>query len=369
MTRPSAFEIAVLPGDGIGVEVTAAALEALEALAAEMGGLRFAWRHYPGGAGAYRDTGVALSDETMKALEQADAILFGAMGLPDIRYPDGTEIAPQLDIRVSLDLYAGVRPIRTIAGLPSPLSDPRAAGIDFVLIREQTEGLFYARGRGQVSGDQEARDTMRITRQGSERVFNFALRLAERRKERGRPGRVTCVDKSNVLTSMAFFRRIFDEQARRYPAVAADHCYIDAMALNLVRQPWAYDVIVTENMFGDILSDLGAGLVGGMGMAPSGDVGDRHALFQPAHGSAPDIAGTGTANPTAMFLSAVMMLEWLAERHGLPGCGEAADKLRSAVERPFQQGRVKPFEFGGVSGTAEITQAVVDALRVNARER
>jgi 3-isopropylmalate dehydrogenase len=168
---------------------------------------------------------------------------------------------------------------------------------------------------------------------------------------------------------MAFFRRIFDEQARRYPAVTADHCYIDAMALNLVRQPWAYDVIVTENMFGDILSDLGAGLVGGMGMAPSGDVGDRHALFQPAHGSAPDIAGTGKANPTAMFLSAVMMLEWLAERHGRPACGEAAEVLRRAIERPFQQGRVKPFEFGGSSGTVEITRAVVDALRVNARER
>jgi 3-isopropylmalate dehydrogenase len=210
---------------------------------------------------------------------------------------------------------------------------------------------------------------MRITRRGSERVFRFALRLAERRKRRGRPGRATCVDKANVFTSMAFFRRIFDEQARRFPAVAADHCYIDAMALNLVRHPWLYDVIVTENMFGDILSDLGAGLIGGMGMAPSGDVGDRHALFQPAHGSAPDIAGTGKANPTAMLLSAVMMLEWLAERHGLPACSEAADRLRSAVERPFQQGRVRPFEFGGSSGTAEITRAVVEALRVDARER
>jgi 3-isopropylmalate dehydrogenase len=368
MTRPSVFEIAVLPGDGIGVEVTAAALEVLEALAAHVGGFRCIWRHYPGGAQAYRDTGVALSDETMKALEQADAILFGAMGLPSVRCPDGTEIAPQLDIRVNLDLYAGVRPIRTIAGLPCPLSDPRAAGIDFVLIREQTEGLFYSRGRGQVIGDQEARDTMRITRKGSERVFDFALRLAERRKERGRPGRITCVDKSNVFTSMAFFRRIFDEQVRRFPAVAADHCYIDAMALNLVRQPWAYDVIVTENMFGDILSDLGAGLVGGMGMAPSGDVGDRHALFQPAHGSAPDIADTGKANPTAMFLSAVMMLEWLGERHGRTAGVEAADVLRRAIERPFAEGRIKPFEFGGKSGTAEITRAVIESLRVNARE-
>ena len=152
MTPSSTFEIAVLPGDGIGVEVTSAAVEVLDALSAETGGIRFNWRPYPGGAQSYRDTGVALADETMKALEQADAILFGAMGLPDVRYPDGTEIAPQLDIRVGLDLYAGVRPIRAMAGLPSPLSDPRAAGIDFVLIREQTEGLFYARGRGQVIG-------------------------------------------------------------------------------------------------------------------------------------------------------------------------------------------------------------------------
>jgi 3-isopropylmalate dehydrogenase len=365
MTQPSVFEIAVLPGDGIGIEVTAAALEVLDALVAELGGFRFAWRHYPGGAQAYRDTGLALSDETMKALEKADAILFGAMGLPHIRYPDGTEIAPQLDIRVGLDLYAGVRPIRSIAGLPSPLSDPRAAGLDFVLIREQTEGLFYSRNRGRVIGDHEALDTMRITRRGSERVFEFALRLAERRKKHGRPGRVTCVDKSNVFTSMAFFRRIFDEQTRRFPALAADHCYIDAMALNLVRQPWSYDVIVTENMFGDILSDLGAGLVGGMGMAPSGDIGDQHALFQPAHGSAPDIAGTGQANPTAMFLSAAMMLEWLAERHGLTVCHEAADTLRKAIEQPFAEGRIRPFEFGGSSGTAEITREVLASLRMN----
>jgi 3-isopropylmalate dehydrogenase len=363
MSGPSVFDIAVLPGDGIGVEVTAAAIEVLDALSSVTEAVRFRWRRHAGGAGAYRDTGVALSDETMQALERADAILFGAMGLPDIRYPDGTEIAPQLDIRVHLDLYAGVRPIRSIAGLPGPLSDPRAAAIDFVLIREQTEGLFYSRGRGQLIGDQEARDTLRITRRGSERVFDFAFRLAESRKRHGRIGRVTCVDKSNVFTSMAFFRKIFGERARGFPGLAADCCYIDAMALNLVRQPWAYDVIVTENMFGDILSDLGAGLVGGMGMAPSGDVGDRHALFQPAHGSAPDIAGTGRANPTAMFLSAVMMLEWLGERHGAVSCLAAADTLRRAVERPFVEGRVRPLEFGGRSGTAEITHAVIDAMR------
>ena len=141
MSHSSVFDIAVLPGDGIGIEVTAAAVAVLDALS-DGSGVRFRWSHYAGGAGAYRDTGVALPDETMKALERADAILFGAMGLPDIRYPDGTEIAPQLDIRVYLELYAGVRPIRAMAGLPGPLSDPRADAIDFVLIREQTEGLF-----------------------------------------------------------------------------------------------------------------------------------------------------------------------------------------------------------------------------------
>lgn len=357
------FEIAVLPGDGIGGEVMSAALQVVDTVIDQVGGFRCVWRHFRAGAQAYRDTGTALADEVMKALERADSILLGAMGLPEIRYPNGTEIGPQLDIREHLDLYAGVRPIRAMPGLPGPLADPRAEGIDFVLVREQTEGLFYSRGRGEIRGDEEARDTLRITRRGSERLFDFAFRLAERRKEKGRPGKVTCVDKANVFVSMAFLRRIFLERAGRFPRIAADASYIDAMALNLVRQPWNYDVLVTENMFGDILSDLGAGLIGGMGMAPSGDIGDDHALFQPAHGSAPDIAGTGRANPTAMFLSAAMMLEWLAERHRISACGEAARILKGAVERSFGQRRILPFEFGGKSGTTEITRAVLESLR------
>ena len=363
MKRTQSFEIAVLPGDGIGGEVMAAALQVVDAVIDHVGGFRCAWRHFRAGAQAYRDTGTALADEVMKALEEADSILLGAMGLPEIRYPNGTEIGPQLDIREHLDLYAGVRPIRAMPGLPGPLADPRAEEIDFVLVREQTEGLFYSRGRGEILGDEEARDTLRITRRGSERLFDFAFRLAERRKEKGRPGKVTCVDKANVFVSMAFLRRIFLERAGRFPRIAADASYIDAMALNLVRQPWTYDVLVTENMFGDILSDLGAGLIGGMGMAPSGDIGDDRALFQPAHGSAPDIAGTGRANPTAMFLSAAMMLEWLAERHRISACAEAAGILRGAVERSFGQRRILPFEFGGKSGTAEITRAVLESLR------
>jgi 3-isopropylmalate dehydrogenase len=356
------YKIAVLAGDGIGVEVMAAAKDVLAAVCKRAGAPGLVFTDYPAGAMAYQETGTALSDETIRACQQADAILLGAMGLPHIRYKDGTEISPQLDLREHFELYAGVRPIRPLKGLAPRLADPRAARIDFVLVREQTEGLFSERGKTQVRDDAEARDALVITRKGSERVFDFAFRLAQRRRERGRPGRVTCVDKANVLGSMAFFRRIFEERAKGFAGIAADSAYVDAMALNLVMKPWDYDVLVTENLFGDILSDLSAALVGGMGMAPSGDIGDKHALFQPAHGSAPDIAGTGRANPTATLLSAAMMLEWLGDRHGDAAARQAAGLLGSAVERAFAGGRVVPYEFGGMSGTADVTRAVVASL-------
>ncbi len=357
------FEIAVLPGDGIGVEVMRAALEVLGALERRVGGFQLKYAELPCGARCYAETGSALPDATVRGCERADAMLFGAGGLPDVRYPDGTEIAPQLELRNQFELYAGVRPIRPLAGLPGPLASPRAAEIDLVLVREQTEGLFFARGRSDMRGDDEVRDTMAITRKGTARVADFALRLARRRKARGRPGRVTCVDKANVFASMAFFRRVFEERARAFPEVQADSAYVDATALNLVMKPWSFDVLVTENMFGDILSDLTAALVGGMGMAPSGDVGDSRALFQPAHGSAPDIAGQGRANPTAMLLSAAMMLDWLAERHGAPRLAEAARLLERAVERPFAERRVLTAEFGGRDGTSAIARAVIAGLQ------
>lgn len=362
MTLTSTFNIAVLPGDGIGPEVTDAALAVLQALTRRVGALSVSFQPYECGALYYRRSGTALSEETLRALEQADAMLLGAMGWPEIRYPNGTEISPQLDIRERFELYAGVRPIRAIAGTPPRLASPRAPDIDFVLVREQTEGLFFERGKTSFKGDSEARDSLVISRVRSERVFDFSFRLAERRKNQGYPGKVTCVDKANVLGSMAFFRRVFGERAARFPAVTAESAYVDATALNLVIKPWTFDVMVTENMFGDILSDLAAGLIGGMGMAPSGDIGDRHALFQPAHGSAPDIAGTGRANPTATFLSCVMMMEWLGERHGVAACSDAAHLLRRAVEVSFASGRVQPPELGGSSGTADITRAVIDAI-------
>ena len=358
--KPS-YHIAVLPGDGIGKEVMAAAGQVLEAVTQRIG-VGFALDYQLAGAQHYLDSGVALPESTLKVCEQADAILFGAMGLPHVRGADGTEIIPQLDLRFHFDLYAGVRPIRTFKGLPTPLASPKAAEIDLVLVRESTEGLFYARGRGDVRAD-GVYDTMQITRKGTERICEFAFRLAERRAaQKQRPARVTNVDKANVFASMAFWRKIFEEVATRHPAVAQDSAYVDAMALNLVMKPWVYDVMVTENMFGDILSDLIAALVGGMGMAPSGDIGDKHALFQPAHGTAPDIAGQGKANPTAMILSAAMMLDWLADRHGDMRLADGAVLIDKAVQQVFASGTVRPMEFGGADGTAAITSAVIDAL-------
>lgn len=358
------YDIAVLPGDGIGIEVTAAAVELLDALAPRLG-RRFVMTPYPAGAQHFVDSGEALPSATLEACRQADAILFGAMGLPHVRDRDGTEPIPQLDLRFALDLYAGVRPIRTWPGLPVPLSDPRAATIDLVLVRESTEGLFHARGRGrrQGSGDEASViDEMKITRAGTARVCHFALRLAERRKAQGRPGRVTNVDKANVFMSMAFWRDVFTDCAKAHPAVTTDHAYVDAMALNLVLKPWTCDVLVTENMFGDILSDLIAALVGGMGMAPSADIGDHHALFQPAHGTAPDIAGRGIANPSAMLLSAAMMLDWLGERHDDATLVDGARAIEAALQRAFADGGVRPFDFGGRSDTASILDAVKDRL-------
>ena len=361
MNRNDAFRIAVFPGDGIGTEVTESALAVLEALRPRLG-VRLDYQHLPGGAAAYRDTGVALSDEAMRSATEADAILFGAMGLPDVRYPDGTEIAPQLDMRFAMQLYAGVRPIRALPGGARVLIDPRAADIDLVLIRESTEGLFASRGKGTVEGDHTARDTQVITRATSERLFDFAFRLAERRKQRGRPGKVTCVDKANVFVSFAFFRKIFYERAVRFPGISAEHHYVDATALDLVRRPWDFDVLVTENMFGDILSDLGAALIGGMGMAPSADIGDDHGLFQPAHGSAPDIAGQGLANPIAMLQSTAMMLDWLGQRHELESLTDGAAAIDTAIARVLAEDRARPRDLGGSDGTDAITRAVIEAL-------
>jgi len=356
------FDIAVLAGDGIGLEVTPLCCALLDQIASDYDSFAFNHQHLDAGAGCYQRTGVALPDETLQSSRSADAILLGAMGLPSVRYQDGTEISPQLDLRFDMNLYAGVRPVKPLPGLPLPLANRDQRNIDFVLIRESTEGLFASHGKGKIYDDAYATDTMKITRAVSERLFDFSFRLTESRKGKGHVGRLTCVDKANVFASMAFFRKMFDEASGHFPAIEKDYMYVDAAALNMVKQPWNMDVLVTENMFGDILSDLGAGLMGGMGMAPSADIGDHNAVFQPCHGSAPDIVGQGKANPTAMLLSGAMMLEWLGDRHGIADMNEAARRLNEAVETAFAGGRLLPTELGGDAGTEAIHAAVLGAF-------
>lgn len=359
MSANNAFHIAVLAGDGIGPEVMAPAIEVLRRIE-QKSDLNFRFTEAPAGANNYLATGKSMPDTTIKLCEEADAILLGACGLPSVRYPDNTEIAPQIELRFIFDLYAGVRPARLIPGVPSPIVGADQRGIDLVVIRESTEGLFASMGKGIVTHE-DARETMVITRKTSERLFEFSFRLAERRRARGKPGALTCVDKANVFKAFAFFRGIFDEIAKTHPEVKTDRLYVDACSAMLVKRPWDFDVMVMENMFGDIVSDITASLIGGLGMAPSADIGDKYAVFQPCHGTAPDIMGQGKANPTGMILSAAMMLDWLADKHGVESAAEAGETIERAVDQIYAGG-IKPMEFGGSNGTADITKAVLGAL-------
>ncbi|MBL8233339.1 MAG: isocitrate/isopropylmalate dehydrogenase family protein [Bryobacterales bacterium] len=353
------FQIVVLPGDGIGPEVIAEALRVLQHLASQWKHSTLVFAEHPCGAGEYLRNGDPLPPATMEASREADAVLLGAMGLPSVRWPSGTEMTPQLDLREQLDLYAGLRPIRLYHASHSPLKNYAAGEIDFVMFRENTEGLFFSRKNSVDFEADHCDDTLRITRVAAEKICRAAFEMAGKRRKH-----VTLVDKANVLPSMAYFRAIFDRVAAEYPGIATDRVYVDAASLYLVKSPQRFDVMVTENMFGDILSDLAAGLVGGMGMAPSGDIGARHAVFQPSHGSAPDIAGKGIANPVATILSAAMMLEWLAR-----GSGEDAVELRhaaSAIHRAVEQvcadaGNATR-DLGGTVSTRGMGDLVIEAL-------
>jgi 3-isopropylmalate dehydrogenase len=360
MSANTAFHIAVLPGDGIGTEVMAPTLEILHRIEATTPSLKFRFTQAAAGANEYRETGKSMPESTVKLCEEADAILLGACGLPSVRYPDNTEIMPQVELRFIFDLYAGVRPARLVPGVPSPIVGADKNGIDFVLIRESTEGLFASMGKGVTTHD-EARETLVVTRKTTERLFDFSLKLAERRKKRGKHGRLTLVDKANVFKAFNWQRDIFNERKSKFSDVKTDMLYVDACAAMMVKKPWDFDVMVMENMFGDILSDLAAGLIGGLGIAPSADIGDKHAVFQPCHGTAPDIMGQGKANPTAMILSAAMMLDWLADKHDHQPAADAAIRIERAVDNAYASG-IKPMEYGGSDGTVAIANAVMKAL-------
>jgi 3-isopropylmalate dehydrogenase len=344
------YRIALMPGDGIGVEVIDEAVRVLEAAAARHP-LAFEFETLSAGAGEYLRSGDPLPPATFERSKQFDAILLGAMGLPGVRWPSGVEMTPQLDLREKLDLYRGLRPLYLFHENDTPLKGRAAGSIDMLIIRENTEGLFSSRLAAQPPGGaMECRDTMLITRRGAERICRAAFVEARKRRRH-----VTLVDKANVLPSMAFFRSVFDEVAADYPDVATDRVYVDAMALYLVQRPERFDVLVTENMFGDILSDLAAAVVGGMGMAPSGDIGDKYAVFQPSHGTAPDIAGKGIANPVAAILSAAMMLDWLGEP-------AAARSIERATRQVLSDPSARAADLGGRMTTKKLGGAIAAAI-------
>jgi 3-isopropylmalate dehydrogenase len=363
MNPKSDFTLAVLPGDGIGNDVTAEAVKVLRAVQ-RAGNFILRLQEHECGAACYQRTGEDLPRDTLRAAADADAVLLGAMGHPEIRKPDGTELTPQVTLRVLLDLYAGVRPCKLYAGARTPLARVGPGEIDLVIVREQTEGLFASQSGGIVLHDQVTTDTLVMTRPGIRRICDFAFRHARQRRrlDSAAPRKVTCVDKANIFRSFAFFRKIFDETAADYPDVCRDHAYIDAQTLHLVQRPGQLDVLVAENLLGDILSDLAAGLVGGMGIAPSADIGERHAVFQPAHGTAPDIAGQGIANPLAAILSAAMMLEWLGQKHNNSELAAAGQHIEEAVARVLAQGKVLPPDQGGKATTTAVGDAVAAAL-------
>jgi isocitrate/isopropylmalate dehydrogenase len=344
------YRIAVIQGDGIGPELVDAALALLERLA-QRESIAIDVHLIDAGASTYRRTGAAMSRESIEAVRERDALLKGPVGLPDVRHSDGTEAGLLGGIlRTTFDLYANVRPILYMTNVAAPLIIPDC-GIDYVIVRENTEGMYASRGKG-VGNRWAVADTMMITRSGSERVARYALELALKRSGAPIDGvrRVTCVDKANVLRSMYLFREVFLEVADRYTDVEAECMYVDAAAQALVMQPEHFDVIVTENLMGDILSDLGGATVGGISMSPSANIGDKTAYFEPVHGSAPALAGKGRANPVGQILSAAMMLEHLGEPR-------AAGRIRSAVLGVLSSGEVRITSGGMVEGGAKVAAA------------
>ena len=351
------YEIAVIPGDGSGPEVIDGAMALLKACEQRYG-LNINYTFHDFSADLYRRTGRRMTTADMDEIGKSDAVLFGAMGLPDVRAPDGLELGAQVELRAHFKLFASLRPCRLYPGVNSPVKGKK---IDMLVIRETSEGMFAGLADKHEPSDEQATDRMTITRATCEKLFEVAFQQARMRRQRGTPGHVTLLHKSNALRSNVLMEKVFDEVAAKHSDVGSAKFYIDAGSMYMVTDPERYDVVVSENIFGDIVSEIAAGLVGGLGVAPSADVGLTHGVFQPSHGSAPDIAGKGVANPTAMILSAAMMLDWLGERREDQDCARAARAIQGAVETALAKGP-RSRDLGGTAGTREVLDAVLTAL-------
>jgi len=347
------YRIAVIAGDGIGQEVTPAAITVLDAAAAR-GGFRFEWQHFPWGSQHYFDHGRMMPADALDLLRPFAAILFGAVGNPRIQ-DNVTLNGLLLPIRRGFDQYACVRPAVLYPGVRGPLAGRKGGEIDFVVVRENTEGEYAQIGGGlHVDGPHEvAIQTATFTRHGTERVIRFAFDLARRRNGKRL---LTSVTKSNAQGfSMAFWDRVFTAVAREYPDIRTESLLVDAACMDLVRRPTDFDVIVASNLFGDILTDLSAAITGSIGLAPSANLNPSRtapSLFEPVHGSAPDIVGKGIANPLATMLAGAMMLEFLGE-------AGAAQRVDAAVRGVLADGSALTPDLGGAGTTSTVTDAVL----------
>jgi len=348
--------IAVIAGDGIGREVMPAAIAVLDA-AARRAGFGFDWQPFPWGSQYYFDHGRMMPEDAIDRLRPFDAILFGAVGDPRIQ-DNVTLNGLLLPIRREFDQYACVRPAILYPGVRSPLAGRAGGDIDFVVIRENTEGEYsQVGGVAHRNGPYEvAIQSAVFTRHGTERVIRFAFDLARRRNGKRL---VTSVTKSNAQGfSMAFWDRVFADVAREYPDVKTESLLVDAACMDLVRRPVDFDVIVASNLFGDILTDLSAAITGSLGLAPSANLNPARAypsMFEPVHGSAPDIAGKGIANPLATMLAGAMMLDFLGEAH-------AAASVDAAVRAVLADGHLLTPDLGGTGTTAGVTERVASRL-------
>lgn len=323
------YNIAVIPGDGIGEEVVKATTTVLDKLDVE-----FNYTHAIAGDKCKEETGVPLPEETIKIAKESDAVLFGAAG----------ETAADVIVRLrhELSTFVNLRPVKS-------LQPEKYGNIDFMIVRENTEDLYI--------GDEEetpegAIARKKITKAASDKISEYAFQYA---KDTGRK-KVTAVHKANVLKiSDGLFKKCFYEIAEKYPEIESNDFYVDATAMYLITNPLDFEVIVTSNLYGDILSDEGAGLVGGLGMIPSANIGDENGLFEPVHGSAPDIAGQGIANPIATILSACMMLDYLGE-------SESARKIEDIIVDVIQEGKVVTPDLGGTASTQEMAEYIASKL-------
>ena len=354
MSEDKTYKLAVIAGDGIGPDVIHEGLKVLKA-ASEVAGFKYDIKEFPHGSDYFLSKGVLFPDSVIEELKTFDAIYLGAIGDPRVE-PGLVEHAIISSIRFKLDLYVNLRPIKAYADNLVPLKAKRARDIDFIVVRENTEDLYVNIGGIFKKGtpDEVALSQMIFTRKGVERAIRFAFELA---KERNGKKKVTLVDKSNAIRAMDIWTRTFREVAEEYPDITADHAYVDACCMWMIKNPEDFDVIVVNNIFGDIITDLGAMLQGGMGMAASGNIHPgRVSMFEPIHGSAPKYKGQNKANPIAAISAAGMMLDHIGEH-------KAAGIIEGAIRHLLETGKIPDLSASDGLSTTEIGVMVADTVK------